>query len=246
MVRSRSFQRLWLAALGLGWTLPCLAQAPDPALAGYAAVLQAVVRGEGVDYALLRERHLAALEAYLARVAEIDVAALSNAERLALYINAYNATVLREVSVRFAPGYSAAADDYRLFKEPLVRLGGRSLSLDELEHGVIRKEFHEPRIHAAVVCAARSCPPLVSRPYRADELDAQLEAGMLRFLNDPQRNRVDVAGKKLALSRIFEWYAEDFGGVAALPGFVDEYIEGDVSGFAVRFLDYSWELNLPR
>jgi hypothetical protein len=210
----------------------------------YAGVLRAVVRDGGVDYARLGERHRAALDGYLDRLAEVALAGLSRDERLALYIDAYNATVLVEVARRFTPGYSVSLDDYRLFDEPLVRLDGRTLSLDALEHEVIRKEFGEPRVHAALVCAARSCPALAARPYSADGLDAALEAAMLRFLNDPRRNRVVVPQRTLELSRVFEWYAEDFGGVAALPAFVDRYVEGDVSGFRVTFLDYSWELNV--
>lgn len=236
-----------LATLLAGWTVAAPAgPAADAALdpVDYDAVLRDVVRDGGVDYRLLRDRHLDTLERYLAAVAGADVGRLSREQRLSLYVNVYNATVLHEVARRLEPGYRVSQDDFRLFHEPLVRVGGRSLTLDELENEVIRREFGDPRVHAALVCASRSCPALGPRAYRAESLDAALEAAMLSFLNDPQRNRVRVAQRRLELSRIFDWYAEDFGGKAALAGWVDPYVEGDVSQFEVAFLDYSWEPNV--
>jgi hypothetical protein len=208
------------------------------------AVLAAVVRGEGVDYALVRAEHLGALESYLEQAAEVDRSALAPAERLALYVNVYNATVLREVALRFTPGFTVADPALGFFERPVVRFGAARISLDRLEHEIIRGEFDEPRVHAALVCAARSCPPLAARAYRGEGIEADLESSMLRFLNDGRRNRVDVAARTLVLSRIFDWYADDFGGAPAVAAWVDRYIEPDVSGFAVTFSDYSWELNV--
>ncbi|MCP3978343.1 MAG: DUF547 domain-containing protein [bacterium] len=228
---------------------PASTGAPDAEAGGFDhsawdRILRDVVVGEGIDYARVRSAHASKLERYLAAIAELDPAKLPDAERLALYINLYNATMVREVIARNAPGdWTPARDDFSVFDAPVVRVAGEALSLNRLEHEIIRKQFDEPRIHVALVCAARSCPSILPRAYAAADLDRVLERNMRRFVNDPARNRIDVRAKRLELSRIFDWYAEDFGGKAALARYVDRYTDADVSGFEVTFLDYSWELN---
>jgi len=223
--------------------------AVDPSIdhAELDAVLGAVVRGEAVDYAALRRDPLSRLDAYLSRIAAIEPARLPRAEQIALYVNLYNATVLHAVAERYRPGYRPDADSFALFDEPLVRTGGATMSLNDLEHRVLRVGFDEPRIHAALVCASRSCPPLRPQAYTGRGLEAALEEGMRRFLSDPTRNAIDVSARTLRLSRIFEWYADDFGGRAGLAAYVSRYAGRDVAGFAIDFLPYSWELNdVPR
>ena len=199
-----------------------------------------------VDYAALRQHDGKELNAYLDRLAAVDVEALPRDERLAYYLNLYNATMIRAVLDRLRAGYTPAENDYAVFKEKLVRLpGGRATSLNDLEHEIIRKQFKDPRIHVALVCAARSCPPLLSRAYRADDLEEVLEANMKRFVNDPSRNRIDDQKKELRLSKIFEWYADDFGGKAAIPDYISRYAGRDVAGYRISYLDYDWTLNAP-
>ncbi|MGD8376902.1 MAG: DUF547 domain-containing protein, partial [Acidobacteriota bacterium] len=173
---------------------------------------------------------------------------LERDDRIAFYINLYNATMVQGVVDRWRPDYSPSEDDFAIFREPLVRLDGRTISLDELEKGILLPTFDEPRLHVALVCAAVSCPPLIPRAYLGEDLDAVLEANMTRFVNDPRRNRIEPEARRLRLSRIFDWYAGDFGGPAAVPGYVNRYFEGpDVRGFDVGFLEYSWKLNdVPR
>jgi hypothetical protein len=216
--------------------------------ASYDAVLRAVVRSDGVDYAALRAQHLPALSRWLERWAAAGAtASLPREVRLAVLVDVYNATVLREVARRLEPGFSVAQDDFALFEERLVRLDGATISLDRLEHELIREGFGEPRVHAALVCAARSCPAPLDRAWSGlDDLEATLEARMRDFLADPARNRVDAGARTLRLSAIFDWFAEDFGGRQALAAWVDRYVDGDVSDWTVTFLDYSWELNAAR
>ncbi len=222
---------------------------PDPAGFDHSpldGILREVVRGEGVDYPRVSREFEFGLDEYLASANSADVTALSRDERLAFYINVYNATVIRSVARRRRPGYSAADDSFKLFDEPLVSLGGERISLNRLEHEIIRPRFRDPRIHAALVCAARSCPPILTRAYRADDLDEVLEANMRRFVRDPTRNTVDPKARRLELSKIFEWYAEDFGGADGLASYVGRFLDRDVSGFELSFTEYSWELNLAR
>lgn len=211
--------------------------------AAFDRILGAVVHGERVDYTALREQHLETLERYLDRLAGVDPASLGRDERLAYYVNLYNATMLRAVSQRFTRTYSPADQAFAVFDEPLGRLGDKRVSLNHLEHEIIRKRFGDPRIHAALVCAARSCPPLLPRAYRGDDLQDVLEKNMRRFLNDPARNQIDVKRRRLKLSRIFDWYAEDFGGPRHVAAYVDRYVEAHVADFSVSFVHYDWTLN---
>ncbi len=220
------------------------AGAPVPDHAELDRILRTHVRDERVDYLLLRKHDGEALGRYLDGLSRVDVNALPERERLALYFNLYNAAMLRAVIDRFHADYTPAEDSWSVFDEPLIRFGERRLSLNALEHEVLRREFREPRLHVALVCAARSCPPLLPRAYRGEDLDAVLDGNMRRFLRDPTRNRIDRKGRRLVLSRLFDWYAEDFGGPSTVAAWVDRYVDGDVTGYAVEFLEYSWELNL--
>lgn len=208
------------------------------------AILREHVRGERVDYLVIRDEQLPALDGYLDALAAVDTSALERDEHLAMLINLYNATMVREVVRRYEPDYTVAADDYAVFKQPLVRLEGKAMSLDALEHEVIRKAFKEPRIHVALVCGAVSCPPLLPRAYRGETLAATLEANMRRFVNDPSRNRIDEQAQRLELSQIFNWFAEDFGGRGKIADYVNAYTQADVSRYKVTYVEYDWSLNI--
>ena len=206
-------------------------------------ILRDTVKDGAVDYEGLRDRHRESLRSYLDALARAAVESLPRNERLALYINLYNATMLAAIVERLETGYSTAAEDYRVFKAQLVRVAGQKVSLNHLENEIIRKGFKEPRIHVALVCGAESCPPLLARAYRAKDLAEVLEANMRRFVNDSTRNQVDAAEKTLRLSEIFKWYKDDFGGEGGIVSYVQKYLDTDVTGFAVEHLPYSWELN---
>jgi len=205
-------------------------------------VLAAHVRADGVDYAGLRAQSMPTLARYLGAMARVDAAALTRRERDAYEINLYNATMLRAVCDRLAPGWSPAAEDFAVFKAPLVRLKGRTVSLDQLEKDMILPRMRDPRVHAALNCAARSCPPLDPRAYRAATLDSVLDANMTRFVRDRRYNMADAATRRMRLSRLFDWYAADFGGAAAVPGHVAMRLELPVAGWSVEFIEYDWSL----
>jgi hypothetical protein len=204
-------------------------------------ILKDVVRDERVDYARLRERHLAALDHYIGKLQTSSVPLRD--DELARYINLYNAVMLRTVVDRYQPGWTPAADDFAVFKAPLVPLGPERISLNDLEHKIIRPQFKDPRVHAALVCAARSCPPLLPRAYRGDDLDRVLDENMKRFVLDRSRNPIHDEKKELKLSKIFEWYADDFGGREKLAEYVGRIAGEDYSGYTVSFVEYSWALN---
>src|SRR5690554_486827 len=209
----------------------------------WSGILERHVHDDGVDYRAIGKQDAAALDAYLDRVARIDPAALERDERLALYLNLYNATMIDAVLDRYTDGYSVSNDNFAIFDLPLVRVGGRTITLHHLENEIIRPEFKDPRIHAALVCAARSCPPLRREAYTGQKLDQQLDDQMRKWLADPKLNQIPKGDGALRLSEIFKWYAEDFGGTEKIDDYIDAYHQADTAGRAVEFIPYDWTLN---
>ena len=227
----------------------------DPTHAPFGAVLGRFVTNGWVNYAGLKQEP-AELDAYLNRLATIPAAAFANwpkAERLALLLNLYNAQTLRLIldhhpirSIRNLGVLPGA-----VWKRPLVRWGGKTLSLDQLEHEQIRPVFNEPRIHFALVCAAKGCPPLRGEPYLAAKLEAQLDDQARVFLGTTVKNRFDPKAGVLWLSPIFDWYGQDFGADSAgIIRYVAPYLPADARAelaratkVEVRFTDYDWSLN---
>jgi len=238
---------LALLGLGLALSLAVPARADDSL---YAALLERYVHAGVVDYAGLKADE-SRLDAYLAELEHTDAAALGLEDRKAFYINAYNAWTLKLILTGW-PGVKSIKDLGGLFSGPwsreLVRIEGKVLTLDEVEHGILRKPpFTDPRIHFAVNCASKSCPPLRSEPYDGARLDEQLDDATREFINAPGNTVVD--GELVWVSKIFDWYGEDFGD--APLNFVRRYARGglmeqlDALGdqARVRFLDYDWSLN---
>lgn len=260
---------IFLAACTLCLALP--AAAFDPAYAAWDALLKSHVRyiedghASRVDYAGMARDH-AALKAVLdgfAKVPRAEFDAWSKPQQEAFLINAYNAFTVEKILTRY-PDIRSIRDFGTIFgnpwKDKFFTLFGEPMSLDGIEHGMLRKEgvYDEPRVHVAVVCASIGCPMLRSEPYVAERLDAQLEDAMRRFLSDRSRNRYDAASGKLEVSKIFDWYGKDFDhgwhGYASVKATLARYAElladRPADRDAVRaqrpevaFLDYDWSLN---
>jgi len=208
--------------------------------------------GVRVDYATLRASE--DWRRLVASLASSDPGQLASpAERLAFWIDAYNVLAI-DLVVREHPRKSIR-DIGTLFspvwKREAGRVGDRAVSLDEIEHGILRP-MGDPRIHAAIVCASVSCPSLAREPYRASLLDAQLEASLRRFLADPRKgSRLAPETGTLVLSRIFEWFAKDFaagGGVLAfleprLPEATRAWLAQQGGRVRLEYFDYDWSLN---
>ena len=200
-----------------------LAAAFDHQHNGFTAVLKQQVRwnAEGtataVNYAALKAQP-AALNAYTASLSKITAAELksfSKAQRRAFLINAYNAFTVQLILSKY-PDLKSIKDLGGVFSSPwkksFVPLLGRTISLDEIEHTLIRgaADFDDPRIHFAVNCASIGCPALRDEAYTADKLDAQLFDQTQRFLKDRSRNYFNAKNNTLNLSMIFKWYGSDF------------------------------------
>lgn len=226
-----------------------------------------------MDYAALAANadDLAALDTYIAALAAQNPSALVDQdERLAFWLNAYNANVIRKVIRRLDqnPAASVSDDDFSFFRELDVTVGGQVMTLDYLEHWVVRDEPNrvgmatfaevdtatlslwaeqlwggqtiDPRIHVAVNCAAQSCPNLQQQAWLAEGLDAQLQTALVAFLADPEKG----AGPG-GLSMLFTWFEPDWVAVAgSVEAYVTERREGGATDvdFAAR-LEYNWALN---
>ena len=218
-----------------------------------------VTRGGMVDYGAFDASP--EFPRYLARLAAFDPATLARAEQVAFWINAYNAYTIQLInkhderkSIRNI-NKTFGVKGYGPWREKLAKVGGTAYGLDDIEQGILRKRYDEPRIHFALVCAAMGCPPLRTEAYTGARLDAQLDDQARTFLlRSPAKNRVDVASRTVHLSPIFvefRDYIKDFGGSNAAvgryiaryhpPGPARELLErGD---FKVVVTPYDWALN---
>ncbi len=195
----------------------------------------------------------AALQAYIASLEAVDPAALARDEAYAFWVNLYNALTV-EVIVRHYPvasirdiGISPGLLSIGPWGKKLVTVAGRELSLDDIEHGILRAEFGDSRVHYAVNCASMGCPDLAAGPYTGSDLDAMLDRAARAYVNSPRGARAE--GGKLAVSSIFKWYMKDFGGteegvLAEIRKYADPDLAAaleNVSGIASY--EYDWSLN---
>lgn len=189
----------------------------------------------------------------------IDPESLARDDALAFWINVYNAVTVELILEHFPVDSIKDIDGAGLLGSPWklerVTIGGRDLTLDEIEHEIIRPTFDEPRIHFAVNCASVGCPPLASEAYVGAQLDAQLDRVTRRALNDPDWvDLSECAGAygdgTIRLSKIFDWFRDDFGGDDGIRDFLVRHRPD--AAFRVRntscglsFMDYDWDLNDP-
>lgn len=230
-----------LATLALLAGCTQLVRAPDapppaqPELA-WQRVLERFVDDEGrVDYAgLARER--ADLDRFVAWIHAEGVAR----QPLAFHLDAYNALAMYNALERGTPASLAGFEKLRFFLLRRFRLGGDTLSLYAYENDVIRK-LGEPRAHFALNCMAAGCPRLPRTPFMAGDLEATLEREARRFLNEPRNVQVDHPARRVRLSAILDWYAEDF---PPLLPYVNRYrVERIPEDYRVEFISYDWRLN---
>ena len=204
----------------------------------YAELLKTYVSTEGeVDYkGLLMER--THLDTYLEQYKEIyPESDWSDAQVLAYWINAYNAFTLKLILDHY-PVRSIRAIG-KPWKQPIVLAGPEQMSLDAVEHDILRKR-DEPRIHFAINCASRSCPKLANEPYRADRLEEQLERVTRDFI---QSDANTLTADSVSLSAIFKWFREDFEATGVLP-FINRYSGVMLNPDAkIRYKPYDWSLN---
>lgn len=158
----------------------------------------------------------------------------------AFYINAYNTIVIKQVVV-FYP-IRKPFDVNGFFDNIKNQVSGQEYTLDELEKKIIIPRFRDPRIHFALVCAAKGCPAIQRTAFRPETVDEELDRITREVLNDPEY--VKVKGKNLYLSRIFEWYQKEFEINGSVIAYINQYRNEPIpEDFKVRYYEYDWALN---
>lgn len=221
-----------------------------------------------VDYAQLfnQPNQLNEYLSVVSSVKQSEYQLWTDDQQLSFLINAYNGFTLQLITQNYAEfknGDAQSIKDLGSFfsspwKKQFFSLLDNKRSLDNVEHDMIRQWFERPRIHAALVCAAVSCPPLRNEAFVADKLDQQLDEQMRLFLSDDQRNTIKLNDKRVYLSSIFKWYGEDFEkgqqGINNLKDLIKLY-QNDMADdpqqlqwlqqqdYKIRYLDYDWRLN---
>jgi hypothetical protein len=250
--------KAWLVAVGVLLagcaTVPTSFMPPNPIPPGevshqvFHEILRANVKEGQVDYPGIQAD--GRLEGYLAQLNRVDPNALATTqERLAFWINAYNAFAIKGILDHYSP--MTLVGRYRYFVSRDYGIGGERVNLYNLERQVIIAQFREPRIHFAIVCASMSCPWLQPWAYQGDRLDEQLDSVARAFINDPTKNRFDRRNKVAYLSKIFDWYSEDFESHSgSVVKYVSRYVADPelardlaASSYKVEFLEYDWSLN---
>lgn len=231
-------------------TSACSSSTPGPLTiasgaypAAYAELLQKYVTPTGVRYADWHSNpdDMKKIEEVANFYATTTPPADRNAN-LAWHLNAYNAWILRNILAKY-PTKGPLDGETLFFHGNRIVISGKKTSFNDLEQKMIRPVFKEPRIHFALNCASESCPPLNAQPFDATSLDGDLNRLTRAFINNNPQGVVP-AGNEVKLSKIFQWYADDFGGKNALVTFINRYRQNPLpEKIKTEFLDYSWKLN---
>jgi len=242
----------------------------------YAELLRRYVHSNGVvNYKGIKEDR-GTLDAFTSSLAELDAGVYntwSKDKKIAFWINAYNSLTLKAIvdnypiKSTFFGRRLYPANSIRqikgVWKKLTFSVMGELLTLDGIEHSKLRASFNEPRIHMALVCAAKSCPSLRNEPYYADKLDFQLEQQSAAFHGSKKRFRIDKSSKTVFMSKIFEWFGADFAKTysvkdafkghnateRAVLHFISLHVnKGDASYlknnmYSLKYLEYDWSLN---
>ena len=262
--------------LAAGWAVPLLGDSPAPGFDHshhqWDALLQRYVVGSTVRYRVWA-RDRGGLDAYvrsLTRVTGEQFGEFTEPQKLAFWINAYNAftiqVVLDHYPIRPHLLSLSPANSIRqisgVWDDFYLKAGGGRYSLNQIEHEILRAKFGEPRIHVAINCASVGCPPLRQEAFQASRIEEQLEDQATRFARIPLQVRLDRGKKILYVSKIFSWFGADFignyswkgpgrldAGERAVLAFLHRHLPPEERSFLestpvrIRYLDYDWHLN---
>lgn len=232
----------------------------EPDYSAWTAILQKNYDpAKGMDYAALKARDFATIQNLRQHLGRVDVGSLDRKEQLAYWINVYNintvVTILENYPVKSIRDISTdLIVRLNVFKKPRVPFGQATLSLDEVENDKIRAGFHDPRIHFAINCAAKSCPPMRTEAFTGARIDQQLDEQARRFLGGPLGVRFGRKGDTLVMhaSKILDWFSDDFEKWSVgRTAFIRKYLPADkqrlidaANGHVELDLDdYDWSLN---
>ncbi|GAB3532162.1 DUF547 domain-containing protein [Pontibacter brevis] len=208
-------------------------------------LLQQHVKEGQVDYRGLQEDR-AALQRLVQQIADYNIRNASAAERKAFYLNAYNVLVLQQVLMHYP--LKSVMDVPGFFDKQQFNVAGERLTLNELEKQKLLLPYKDARIHFTLVCAAKSCPPLLNKAYTPAQVEAQLEAQARQTLQSPQFIKIQHGSKKVLVSEIFKWYGQDFlQEERSVAAYINKYRQSPLpSGYRLGYYTYQWALNDSR
>jgi len=232
---------------------PAVSDSVSPDNSLFTQVLRENVKDGLVNYkAIKTDKRFAD---YIALLQKTDPNTISKKNRLAFWINVYNAftikTVVDQYPMKSIMSKTAYAFGKSNFQKKLVTVNGVQYSLNDVENDIIRP-YGDPRIHFAINCAALSCPPIRDEAFEPMRLNEQLEEQARNFLNNPQKNSFDFAKQQAKLSKIFDWFKEDFEKYTiSVPEFISRYLPAEQAqqfrsagkSFKIDHHDYNWDLN---
>lgn len=205
------------------------------------------------DYVHVTKADRTLLKSYLKTLQSIDPLHLDAAEQHAYWIDFYNAltvdVILDHYPVKSILDISSGLFSFGPWDMKLVTVDGRRLSLNNIEHDILRADWHDPRVHYALNCASLGCPNLQPVPYTGRDLDAQLDAAARAFVNHPRG--VAIRHGRLTVSKIYQWYAKDFGGtnkaiVAHIRRYAAPALAAQLAQIShIQKYQYDWTLNAP-
>jgi hypothetical protein len=209
----------------------------------YGRLLKKYVTSSGVRYADWKANveDMKGLQTVVDGIAAAPASTAKTKEQLAFHINAYNAWILHEALEKY-PTKSVKDALFTFFTTKRITVAGEKMSFNRLEKEIIRPRFDEPRVHFALNCASRSCPPLRDTPYSGATLEADLEQLARAFLNSSRGVIITKEGANL--SKIFDWYKEDFGGTPGVITFINKRRPTPIPANAkLTYQEYDWSLN---
>lgn len=173
----------------------------------------------------------------------------SKDEKIAYWINVYNAFCIKLIVDNYPlesiqdlhptvkiPGVNT------IWKKDFFKIGGKDMSLHDVEHNILRERFNEPRIHFAINCASYSCPKLRNEVYKASKLNIQLQDQAIHFINNPKKNKIEQ--DQVVISKIFKWFTGDFTQNGDIIDYLNKYSHTKIDEDAdIDYKEYNWELN---
>jgi len=204
------------------------------------SILKSNVSSSGkVNYTNMKSK-LSEIEAYISTLQSFsDQSTWSKNEKLAYWINLYNAATVRLIIQNYPTTSITTINNGKPWDKKVVTISGESYTLNQIENDIIRPRFNEPRIHFAVNCAAISCPKLMNSAFTADKLNYQLTKQAKAFINGPKNS---ISENSIEISKIFEWYTVDFS--TSIIDYLNKYSTTEISSTAaITYKKYNWDLN---
>lgn len=211
----------------------------------YNKLLSKYVTSGGVKYAEWKGNaaDMQALQGVVDGIAKENASAMEKKAQLAFYVNAYNAWILHEALAKY-PTKSVKDALFTFFTSKRITVAGQQTSFNALEKETIRSKFNDPRVHFALNCASRSCPALSRQAFTGGNLDGQFETLAKGYVNSDKGVRFNAATKTAELSKIFDWYKDDFKGDGGPVAFINKRRSSPLPADAkISYQDYDWGLN---